>query len=277
MLAWLTIPALGRDGDDAVMALAAASVATYLGALCVHRRLRPAALGRETWWVVLTALALLATLWRFGRRDDLATWAPDLTLEGPWRVLAPWLFYAFTALLLRSLAPLAVGRLALGRRPADYGWRRGTGWRSLVGYAVAALVMVPVVLWAASRPTFTAYYPVCHGAIVEGQLPLWVLLVYAAAYGTTFLSGESFWRGYLLFGAGRRLGANAVVLAMIPYAIAHLGKPPAEAVASVAAGLLLGWLAWRHRSFFPGVALHLGVALAMDLLALSARGTIVTF
>jgi membrane protease YdiL (CAAX protease family) len=48
----------------------------------------------------------------------------------------------------------------------------------------------------------------------------------------------------------------------------HFGKPLPEVLGAVVAGLVLGAMALRTRSIWGGVAVHLGVAWTMDLLAL---------
>jgi membrane protease YdiL (CAAX protease family) len=52
----------------------------------------------------------------------------------------------------------------------------------------------------------------------------------------------------------------------------HFGKPPAETVAAVFAGIFLGWLAYRNGSIWLGLALHCTVAFSMDILALYNKG-----
>ncbi len=59
---------------------------------------------------------------------------------------------------------------------------------------------------------------------------------------------------------------------LIPYVLIHYGKPLPETLGAAAAGLTLGYLALRHRSFWLGVAVHWAVALAMDLSAMARRG-----
>ncbi len=55
------------------------------------------------------------------------------------------------------------------------------------------------------------------------------------------------------------------------------GKPYPETMGAIAAGTTLGWLALKHRSVWLGVAVHFGVALSMDILAIRARGIEVVF
>jgi membrane protease YdiL (CAAX protease family) len=49
--------------------------------------------------------------------------------------------------------------------------------------------------------------------------------------------------------------------------VMHLGKAEPEALGSVLAGVALGLLAWRTRSFWYGAGLHAIVAIAMDVLS----------
>ena len=56
----------------------------------------------------------------------------------------------------------------------------------------------------------------------------------------------------------------------------HFGKPLPETLGALAAGLTLGFLALKHRSVWYGVAVHYGVALSMDLLAVRGNGFVIT-
>jgi len=59
---------------------------------------------------------------------------------------------------------------------------------------------------------------------------------------------------------------------VVPYALIHLHKPILEAFASIVAALVLGQLALKSRSIWPGVLVHCGVAFSMDLFALINSG-----
>jgi membrane protease YdiL (CAAX protease family) len=52
----------------------------------------------------------------------------------------------------------------------------------------------------------------------------------------------------------------------------HFVKPPAEALASVIGGVVLGYLALRTGSIVWGIALHIAVAASMDIAALAHKG-----
>jgi hypothetical protein len=65
------------------------------------------------------------------------------------------------------------------------------------------------------------------------------------------------------------MGSSAIFVMIIPYCMIHYGKPMAETLGAIIAGTVLGTLAMRTRSIWGGVLIHVGVAVTMDLLALS--------
>jgi membrane protease YdiL (CAAX protease family) len=60
----------------------------------------------------------------------------------------------------------------------------------------------------------------------------------------------------------------------VPYVMIHFVKPMPEAVAAIFAGLILGYLAVRSKSFVPGFVLHVAVAMTMDFLVLWRIGAL---
>jgi CAAX protease family protein len=111
-------------------------------------------------------------------------------------------------------------------------------------------------------PAFQRKYPLFRGATASTPL----FIGYELAYAAYFVAWEFFYRGFLLFGLGNVIGRWAVFVQMLPFAILHFGKPEIEAFSSVFGGLVLGWLAWRTRSFWYGVAIHASMAVYLDLL-----------
>jgi hypothetical protein len=192
-----------------------------------------------------------------GRAADHAT--------GPTQGHLYW-FYA-SALLFMGL-PLALRRAIPGLRGADLGtglgdWRLGL---KISGFLYA--VFLPFVVGAALTGTFSQHYPLSGGANANGA----ALLVYEIGYLTYFVGWEFVHRGLLCVGLYPRFGAIVILLHMIPFAVMHGGKPEPEAYGSIIAGLALGAVAVRTRSFWWGALLHFAVALTMDVLALALTG-----
>jgi len=141
-------------------------------------------------------------------------------------------------LVIQGLAPLAIVVFVLRDRPARYGLRLGD-WRAGAAIALAGcVVMTPIVLAIARLDTFVAYYA------PQAAAPADVFLTTALEV----IPAEFFYRGFLLFALLRVMGPMAVVVATLPFAFAHLGKPEVETISTFGGGLLYGWLDWRSGS-----------------------------
>ena len=134
-------------------------------------------------------------------------------------------------------------------------------------YALFVVIMVPILVLVARQPDFGAYYPICATA---GRS--WVdFAVWEAVYISQFVGLEMFFRGWWLR-ATRIFGAGAIFGMAVPYCMIHYGKPYLEACSAIIAGVVLGSLAMKTRSIWAGVAVHVTVALLMDILSLSRKG-----
>jgi membrane protease YdiL (CAAX protease family) len=166
------------------------------------------------------------------------------------------------------LAPLLVVLFAHREPPSSIGWS-GKGFGRHVGVYLALYgVMLPAVLFAASREDFLNVYPF----VSDARTDLRTFLIWELAYLAQFWALESFFRGYLLFTLERRIGALAVFVMAVPYCMIHYHKPMLEALGAVVAGVFLGFLALRYRSWYGGALLHSLVAVTMDLLAVRKAG-----
>ncbi len=152
----------------------------------------------------------------------------------------------------------------------DFGLRlTGTGRQAAAYLLLLALVLPPVIAASFTGP-FQARYPFYDPAPAEAWWPF--LWTWWALYALQFVALEFFFRGFLLFGLERVFGYTAVFLMIIPYVMIHFQKPALEAVAAIIAGFVLGTLALKTRSIWWGAALHVAVAMAMDLSALTHKG-----
>ena len=163
-------------------------------------------------------------------------------------------------LVLLGAVPLAIIALGFRDRPSRYGLQPGD-WRAGAAIALAGCaVMTPVVLVIAGVPAFAGYYGPQAGS------PSDVVLTTALEV----IPAEFFYRGFLLFALLRVIGPFAVVIATLPFAFAHLGKPEVETLSTLGGGLLYGWLDWR-----TGSVVWSGLAHTWILsLAVIAAGTV---
>ena len=77
-----------------------------------------------------------------------------------------------------------------------------------------------------------------------------------------------------VLGLAKRFGQMTILIATIPYLMIHFTKPPVEALAAIVGGIVMGFLAYRTKSVWWGVALHVSVAALMDFLSLGHKGFI---
>jgi len=128
--------------------------------------------------------------------------------------------------------------------------------------------VLPVIWLVAQTPAFYTFYPMYQ----QAGRSWFDLLMWEGMYAGQFIALEFFFRGFLVGGLSRHIGALAVPVSVIPYMMIHFTKPLPEAAASVVAGFVLGWLAWKTKSIWGGVCVHCAVAATMDLLALAHKG-----
>ncbi len=222
--------------------------------------------------ILVSTAVLLALLWYYGRPPFYRkAIGPYFTAQGIEPVLVElygYFYLAASSIVTRMLAPLAIILFVFKQRPRDYGYRvRGT--RNLgVIYLGLLAVMLPVLYFASADPVFQQKYPLYDYA---GE-SLGIFVAYELSYVLVFLSGESFWRGFMIFGLAPRFGLYSLAIMAIPYSMVHFGKPFPEALGAILTGLVLGYLALRHRSFWLGVALHSSIGFTMDVLCLWRKG-----
>ncbi len=131
-------------------------------------------------------------------------------------------------------------------------------------YVFLFLLVLPAVLYASTTQAFRHTYPFYRLAN-RSHFDLWT---WEGLYSAQFVALEFFFRGFLLQGLRRVMGANAVFVMIVPYCMIHYGKPLPETLGAIGAGLILGTMAIRTKSIWGGVLIHIGVAITMDLLAM---------
>ncbi|MFW2386751.1 MAG: type II CAAX prenyl endopeptidase Rce1 family protein [Polyangiales bacterium] len=244
----------------------------YFGLLRLITGLRFVDLSYEARFIVISSMFLLIVFLAFGRSNTYLRFFEQFVPKGTRSPLLGFFYFATCSVILRMLIPYVLLRFKLTQNPADYGYRVRGGTRFRWVYFGLFVLMIPLVLWASSLPDFQGSYPQTRGVVTGEEASIRLFLLYHAAYFMVFLSGESFWRGYMNFGLGRDLGVAALPWMVMMYSIGHYGKPILEVNASIIAGFVLGYLALRHRSFFLGALLHWSIALTMDLAVLWQRG-----
>ena len=229
-----------------------------------HRREVPRAssIGRVA--VVLVTAAISLTLISFFRGPATFIALIPAAAEGNTEFYR-LVWWALVSITCYVLIP-AISILALRGSFLDYGAGRPVTASSWKPYAVLFGLSAPFILAASFLPGFQAKYPFYH--LAEGESIWPYLAVFWVLYVLQFVALELFFRGYLLFGLSPRLGVAAVFVMVVPYTMIHFTKPFAEALSAIIGGTVLGFLSLKTHSVWWGAALHIAIAMTMDVLAL---------
>jgi membrane protease YdiL (CAAX protease family) len=197
------------------------------------------------WAVALTTGLLLIVLKR---------------LLGTGSIIADHLLY-YTAAPLLLVVLLQFPRVSVGLAAPE----------GRKGWLIVSAVLVLAVVFAfvgTLFPGMMEYYPVELWGPIEDTIPF--MIQYEAAMAVLLFATELMYRGWLVMATSERLGRWSALVAAIPYALLHLGKPTEEVVFSFFAGIAFGLADLEARSLLPSFASHfLGSAL-FDVLALRA-------
>lgn len=176
------------------------------------------------------------------------------------------MWWAATQILFYGIVPLIVWTVVLRRSPQEIGLRvRETASHAWI-YGAMFAFGAPFVLVASATSEFQSRYPLPFTP--AGSDPWPELWLWWAIYAVQFVAVELFFRGFLVLGLAPRLGSLAIPVMVIPYTMIHFVKPPAEVMAAVVGGFVMGILAYRTRSIWWGVALHCAIAAVMDVASL---------
>ncbi|OQW50431.1 MAG: hypothetical protein A4S09_01160 [Proteobacteria bacterium SG_bin7] len=141
--------------------------------------------------------------------------------------------------------------------------------KHLPTYLGLYLLMVIPIFIAASTPGFQHTYPF----VPEVKTDFGKFIIWEVAYVCQFFALESFFRGYLLMTLEKVVGASlAIGIMVIPYAMIHFHKPAIETFGAIGAGIILGHLSLKYRTWMGGAVLHSLVAITMDTIAVSRAG-----
>ena len=209
--------------------------------------------------VAIVAVAILLLLEHYGHVNALAEAIAGAA--GPSGADRQRL-QAIERLITQGAIPLAVVILVMRDRPSRYGLRLGDVRAGVAVALAGCIVMSAVVLVTGRFPAFVSYYG-SQGAPAPDVFLTSALEVIPA---------EFFFRGFLLFALLRVMGPVAVVVATVPFAFAHLGKPEIETLSTLGGGFLYGWLDWRTGSVVWSGLAHTWILGLLVIVASSASG-----
>lgn len=179
--------------------------------------------------------------------------------------------------------PMLTIFLVMRQKPDDYGFTLSSSKKIWIVCGVLYASLVVLMLAACRMSSFQNYYPLFRHypefwnafkdyPAINPYITYPMMMLYAeASYGMYMFCWEYFFRGYLLFGLQKSIGWWAVLLQAIAFGILHAGKPPVEMIASFGAGIILGIIALKAKSFLPCFVLHWAASITFNLLIVAGR------
>jgi hypothetical protein len=149
-------------------------------------------------------------------------------------------------------------------KPKDFGISLGHIKKWLKEVLFFYLLMVVILVLAFKFTNLKNVYPLYRKAAQGWNY----FLVYQLIQLFHMFTWEFFFRGFMLFGLEKKFGRASILIQTIPFAIMHYRKPQLEAYGSIFAGIFLGIIGLRARSFLPCAILHFLVALTADILGI---------
>jgi len=185
--------------------------------------------------------------------------------------LRRWAFYVFVSLhQFINLGVIIIILKFVFDRTADSFYGLTFKTINLKPYFQMLLIMIPLIAWASFQQDFMRNYPIYKDnfdVVAKYMQPWKAVAGFEIAYAFRFVGVELFFRGFLVIGMIRLIGERAILPMMVLYSFWHFGKPMAESIGAAFGGLILGIIAYRTRSVFGGIVVHIGVAMMMELAA----------
>jgi membrane protease YdiL (CAAX protease family) len=194
---------------------------------------------------------------RINERDGTRRWSSSFEAGATW---------AIATIIAQMVIPILLIKLVHRRTLSEHGWQLRGFLKHIWVYLALFAFMAPFVYFASTQQAFLTRYPF----VAEARTDFSVWLKWEALYLFQFFALESFFRGYLVFTLERAMKWNAIFIMAVPYMMIHFHKPALECFGALIAGVALGALALRFRSWYGGAVLHCLVAVMMDGLAFSA-------
>ncbi len=213
-------------------------------------------------FVILSATVLLILFHENGNTSFFRIHLKNFFGRSAFDSLYPAFYWYGMSLLMLGVIPLLCGRYVL-KVPLKNWIGLGDVRFGIKAVLLLYLAFLPILIPTSLSTEFQMRYPL----FFEARESSMHFALHEIAYAIYFIGWEFIFRGYLLFGLKPAIGFYAVFVQTIPFAILHFGKPEVETLAAVLAGVVLGYLALRSRSFWYGWMLHVLIAVTNDTIA----------
>ncbi len=216
--------------------------------------------------LILLSVPIILTLYLYHGKHHFFEKRFDTLVNNDLFDMYSHMFEYFMAFVLLFIVPFILIKYAFKEKIKKYGVTFGDVKYGLKFTAIAIVVLIPILIIGALIPDMQATYPEARSVI--GRLKPFLLIEFF--YMLYYIGWEFFFRGYMLFGLKEKFGnLSAILIQTIPSCLMHIGKPEAEILGSIAAGIIFGYLAIRTRSILYPLLIHLFIGIFTDSMIMS--------
>ena len=216
---------------------------------------------RKATIILLSTPVILTTFRYYGTKDFYLNHLASAFLLFGNEELTSALYTFSGSLILLGLLPALMIKFVFHEPLSLYGVRLGDWKLGLKAFLILAPVMIALAFPSSRMQSFIAEYPLYKGAGVSPT----IFMFYSLLYGAYYLGWEFFFRGYMQFGLGKRLGDwNAILVQTLASCLLHIGKPDAEIYSSILGGIVWGIIVLRTQSLLPALLLHWLLGTCLD-------------
>lgn len=212
-------------------------------------------------WILLTVPVLL-TVWVYFCKQDFFDETFGIIISLWNQDLFNTVYEYLGAFILMFVVPFVLVKFIFKERLRDYGFKMGDTKFGLRFFLFSIPIVLLLMYIGSGSADVQMEYPLAKSAMSDIRLFILIEVFYLVYY----IGWEFFFRGFMLFGLEKKIGALAAILIQtIPSTIVHIGKPPGEIFGAVVAGLLFGYLAIRTRSIFYPLLIHALLGISTDV------------
>lgn len=213
---------------------------------------------------VLFITVILAVYFYFGIQDFFAKTFPNTENLDYWK----YIYHNFMPLVLFFALGILFVKFVLKADIKDFGLGLGDIKAGLKICLILTPVMILAGLTAVWDKGMSSTYPLARYVI---NAPAGFVALYYVSYTAYYVGWEFLFRGIGIFSFKKdnalvAIAVSTMISALIHSSIAGFGKPMAETLSAIPAGIVFGYTAYKTRSVWYSFYLHVLVGFSTDFL-----------
>ncbi len=211
---------------------------------------------------ILFMTLMVTVYFYFGIQDFFAKYFPNTPNLDYWK----YIYHNFMPVLIFFGAGILFVKFILKKPLAEYGLTAGDYKTGLKYLLILSPFLIIAGLTTVGDKGMNTMYPLARYVI---DAPFRFVILYYISYLTYYVGWEFMFRGIGIYsieksGAFLAIAVSTMISALIHSSIAGFGKPFAETLSAIPAGIAFGYIAYKTRSIWYGFCLHALVGFSTD-------------